>query len=94
MQENSLIAVSPEGVPILLAKKDGQIYALSDKCAHMGCQLSNGILEGYIIRCPCHYWRYDIRTGEFLDAREIRLPTYEWKLSDGKIFIKIGEESQ
>ena len=57
----------------------------------MACPLSAGAIEGYTIKCPCHDWTFDIRTGEFLDAKEIRIPVFEWKLKDGKIFIKMKE---
>jgi len=89
LQENSANMVFPKGLPVLLVKKAGEIYALLNKCAHMACPLAGGILEDYSIECPCHDWKFDIRTGDFLDAREIKIPVYEWKLSDGKIFIKI-----
>ncbi len=84
--------VFPKGLQILLIKKGVEIYAVSNKCAHMACALGGGTLKDHTIECPCHDWRYDIRTGEFLDAREIKIPVYEWKLSDGRIFIKIEEE--
>ncbi|HEY9246014.1 MAG TPA: Rieske (2Fe-2S) protein [Candidatus Methanoperedens sp.] len=89
LAENSTNMVFPKGLPVLLIKKTGQIYALSNKCAHMACALAGGTLKDYTIKCPCHDWRFDIRTGEFQDAKEIKIPVYEWKLSDGKIFIKI-----
>ncbi|MCZ7373193.1 MAG: Rieske (2Fe-2S) protein [Candidatus Methanoperedens sp.] len=91
LQENSANMVFPKGLPVLLIKKAGEIYAISNKCAHMACTLAGGTLQDFIIKCPCHDWRYDVRTGEFLDAKEIKLPVYEWKSSDGKIFIKIQE---
>ncbi len=68
LQENSVNLVFPRGLPVLLIKKTGQIYAISNKCAHMACGLGGGTLKDYTIQCPCHDWRYDIRTGEFLDA--------------------------
>ncbi len=89
LQENSTKTVFPKGLSVLLIKKTGEIYALSNKCAHMACALAGGTLKDYTIKCPCHDWRFDIRTGEFLDAKEIKIPIYELKLSDGKIFIKI-----
>ncbi len=89
LQEDSFNMVFLRGLPVLLIKKEGEIYALSNKCAHMACPLAGGTLKDYTIQCPCHDWRFDIRTGQFLDAKEIKIPTYEWKLSDGKIFIKI-----
>ncbi|HKM75515.1 MAG TPA: Rieske (2Fe-2S) protein [Candidatus Bathyarchaeia archaeon] len=88
LNEN-LEVVFPKGLAIILVKKNGKIYAMSNKCAHMACGLESGILDGFTITCPCHDWKYDIRTGEFLTANEIKIPTYESKLSDGKILIKI-----
>ena len=95
LREDVVRVVFPKGVPILLLKKAGkildyqQIHAMLNKCAHMACELASGNIEGYTITCPCHDWRFDIRTGEFLDAKEIRIPTYEPKLENGKIFLKI-----
>lgn len=91
LQDNFVNMVFPNGLPVLLVKKAGEIYAISNKCAHMACALAGGTLKDYIIKCPCHDWKFDIRTGEFLDAKEIKLKVYEWKSSEGKIFIKIGE---
>ena len=91
LQENSPILVAPKGLPVLLIKEDGQIYALSNKCAHMGCGLEAGVVSDGTIQCPCHDWRYDLRTGEFLTAREIKVPIYELKIADGKIYINIQE---
>ena len=90
LREAGLAPVFPKGLPVLLARKTaGEIYALANKCPHMGCPLSRGRLDGYVLQCPCHDWRFDIRTGAFLDAPEICLPRYECKISDGDIYIKL-----
>ena len=94
LDESSLLdsrpsVVRPCGVPVLLVKKEGIIYALSNKCSHMGCPLDGGSLRGFILQCPCHEWRYDIRTGAFVDAKEITLKRYEWKVTKGRLFISI-----
>ena len=91
LKEESVNVVFPRGRSILLIKSAGQIYALSNKCAHMACPLSGGTLKDQTIQCPCHDWRFDIRTGEFLNAREIKIPIYPWRLADGKIFIHLEE---
>jgi len=89
LAEDAPHVVYPRGVPVLLVKKEGRIYALSNKCSHMGCPLDGGTLHGFVMQCPCHDWRYDIRTGAFLDAGEITLRQYRWKAREGAIFIKI-----
>ena len=90
LREQSRAAVFPKGLPVLLIKKAaGEIYALANKCPHMGCPLYRGHLDGYLLQCHCHDWRFDIRTGVFADAAELSLRTYEWKISEGRIFIKL-----
>jgi len=89
LPDSSPLVAAPRGVPVLLVKKEGHIYALSNKCSHMGCPLDGGSLKGFLIQCPCHDWSYDIRTGAFADAPEITLKRYEWKVNHGRVFIKI-----
>ncbi|MCD1293554.1 tRNA-(guanine-N1)-methyltransferase [Methanocella sp. CWC-04] len=89
LAESSVEAVFPKGMPVLLIKKAGKVYAISNRCAHMGCTLAGGEIDGFTLICPCHNWKYDIRTGEFLSAKEIRVHTYPLKISEGKIFIRI-----
>ncbi len=79
---------------VLLIRKDGLFFAISNKCPHMECPLSKGTLEQYILKCPCHDWRFDIRSGEFLDAKEIKVPIYETKRMDGSVFVNMGGASK
>lgn len=90
LKENSMAVAFPKGLPVLLIKKEGRIYALSNKCAHMACALSGGSLFGFMLRCPCHDWLYDIRTGQFFNAPEIKLPVFQSRVEDGRIFIDVG----
>ena len=91
LDEASITLAAPRGVSIILIKKDGRIYALRNRCAHMACTLAGGRLDGFTLQCPCHEWKFDITTGEFLAAREITVPTYECRSQNGKIFVKLEE---
>lgn len=89
LNENSLKVVELNDKPVLLIRKEGQIYALSNKCKHMGCPLSAGILEDHTLKCSCHGWKYDIKTGEYLGSKDIVLKVYENKTEEGKVFVYI-----
>ena len=91
LREDTINLVSPKGVSIILIKKDARIFALRNRCAHMACTLAGGQLEGYTLQCPCHAWKFDIATGEFLAAREIKVQTYLCKSEDGKIHVNLEE---
>ena len=90
LAEGSMSPVYPLGVNVLMARIDGNLYAVSGSCDHMACPLFMGRLDGYTVTCPCHDWRFDIRTGQMLDTPEIKLATYPVKSEAGKLYIDIG----
>jgi len=57
LAEGKPLAVFPRGLPVLLVRRGNEIFALENRCPHMGCPLAAGALEGYILQCPCHDWR-------------------------------------
>jgi len=82
-------AVFPSGLPVLLVRRGGEVFALENRCAHMGCPLTAGRLDGWTLECPCHDWRFDVRTGRFLDAPELGLKTYAVRLENGKVLVRL-----
>ena len=89
LKDQGLTPVFPKGLPVLLIKIGGEVFALENRCAHMGCPLALGGLAGYILTCPCHDWRFDIRDGKFLEAPELRLKSYRTRISGDKIFVEV-----
>jgi nitrite reductase/ring-hydroxylating ferredoxin subunit len=90
LPEGRMAQVFPLGVNIVIARVEGTIYAVDGKCPHMACPLFSGTIDGHILTCPCHDWRFDIKTGAFLDAPEINLAAYPVKSEDGKLFVSLG----
>jgi len=56
--------VDVAGVPIALARGDGELYAIYDVCSHENIALSEGEIDGTTIECWLHGSRFDLRTGE------------------------------
>ncbi|MFA5313207.1 MAG: Rieske (2Fe-2S) protein [Methanomassiliicoccales archaeon] len=84
-------AAYPKGVPIVLIVRGEFVFALSNRCPHMGCPLSGGSLVGDTLVCPCHDWSFDIRTGELTMTKEVKLAKFEARVDDGKIFVKLED---
>lgn len=91
LKDGSALIVSAKGLPVLLIKRKDKIFAISNRCPHMGCALAGGRIDGDLITCPCHEWTFDIGTGEFLTTPEIVLPIYESRSENGKIMVRIEE---
>ena len=91
LQEGSMKLVKVEGLPVLLIKQFGQIYAIDNRCPHMGCMFSGGTLDGSVIVCPCHDWRFDLKTGEYEEDPGMKLVSYKSKVESSKIWVRMDE---
>ena len=89
LKDGSKKFVSVEGEPILLVKAQGKIFAIDNRCPHQGCGLSGGTLDGKVVVCPCHDWRFNLETGEYEDEPSLTLKKHEFKIEDGKIWVKL-----
>lgn len=92
LEEGKMKAVRIEGKPVLFIKQKGKIYVIDDRCPHMGCKFSGGSIDGDIVVCPCHEWRFNLITGEYEEDANYMLTTYPFKVLDGKIWVKFEED--
>mgnify|MGYP001794386021 CR=1 FL=1 len=77
-EEGELTAVTVDGVAVAVATVGGELFAVDDTCTHQGCSLSDGEVEGSAVVCPCHFGRFDLRTGKVLNGPPER-PVAVWK---------------
>jgi nitrite reductase/ring-hydroxylating ferredoxin subunit len=92
IKEGQMKAVRVKGKPILLVRQGGEVFGVSNYCPHMGCTFEGGILRDYVVMCPCHGWKFDIRTGEYIENKVTALQTYRCKVEDGKIYVEIERQ--
>lgn len=52
---------------VVLCRHDGQVYALDNRCPHMGFPLDRGTCGDGILTCHWHAARFDLRTGGTFD---------------------------
>jgi Fe-S cluster biogenesis protein NfuA/nitrite reductase/ring-hydroxylating ferredoxin subunit len=69
LDPGELMAAEFDGIPVLLANFESEIYALRDGCPVDGNSLGGARLtdEGVIV-CPWHNCAYDVRTGARVDG--------------------------
>jgi nitrite reductase/ring-hydroxylating ferredoxin subunit len=92
VQEGKMKLVTFEGLPLLFIKQQGKIFVIDNRCPHMACGFEGGSLDGLVIVCPCHDWRFSLETGEYEDEPSMKLVMFKWKREAGKIWVKIDEE--
>ena len=72
----------------VLANYEGEFYATQHACLHLEGPLGEGWLEGPILACPWHGWRYDVRTGLNDFDHAIQLTTYEVRVDGQEVQVR------
>ena len=94
LREGYMKAVRVKGRPILLVRVGGEVYGVANLCPHAGCSFEGGILTGYLVMCPCHGWKFDVRNGQYQEIPQVKLECYRCKIENGKIQIEIKNKVQ
>lgn len=77
-----------EGERVLLARVDGEFYAINGICSHERANLDGGALYEHAVYCPLHYSSFDVRSGEVLSPPADRsIPAYRVKVENGKVLV-------
>jgi 3-phenylpropionate/trans-cinnamate dioxygenase ferredoxin subunit len=92
VQEGKMRLARVHDIPVLFIRQKDKLYVLDDRCPHMGCKFSGGSLEGEMVICPCHDWRFNLETGAYEVEPSYRLTFYPFKVESGKIWVKIEED--
>jgi nitrite reductase/ring-hydroxylating ferredoxin subunit len=81
-----------DGTDIFLLKRGGQIFALANKCSHMGGPLNEGQIEGDGVICPWHGSRFCMKTGDVLDGPAVHpQPKLDVQVRDGQVLVRASQ---
>jgi ferredoxin-NADP reductase/nitrite reductase/ring-hydroxylating ferredoxin subunit len=88
-KDSQMKVVEIDGESICIALINEKYYAIGNTCTHEGGPLADGKLEGYVVECPWHNSKFDIRTGDVITppASEPE-PSYETKVDGNIILVK------
>ena len=74
---------------IALFNADGTFYAIDDTCLHRGGPLGEGELEGCVVTCPWHGWKFDVRSGEMTMNTAARVNCYATRIDGGDVHVAV-----
>ncbi len=87
--ESRMFVISDQ--PIGLFNVGGQFYAIDNTCPHAGASLAHGYLDGDIVSCRIHHWRFCVRDGKYVDQDRsaCNVRTYRVRVTDGQVEIAL-----
>jgi NADPH-dependent 2,4-dienoyl-CoA reductase/sulfur reductase-like enzyme/nitrite reductase/ring-hydroxylating ferredoxin subunit len=88
LREHEPFSGQVEGEPVVLVRRQDEVYAVGGTCTHYGGPLGEGLVSGNLIRCPWHHACFDLRTGAAVAAPALNpLPRWRTEVRDGRVFV-------
>jgi nitrite reductase/ring-hydroxylating ferredoxin subunit len=74
--------------PILVIHDRGRVFALDNRCPHMGFPLERGSVEGGILTCHWHHARFDLKSGCTFDLWADDVPVCPVEVRNNQVWVK------
>lgn len=79
--------VSAEGRTVLVIADQGNVYALDNRCPHMGFPLQRGTIRDGILTCHWHHAKFDLGSGCTFDPFADDAPSFYVEVRDGEVWL-------
>jgi 3-phenylpropionate/trans-cinnamate dioxygenase ferredoxin component len=90
MADGQARVVEVDGRSIAVFNVGGKFYAIDNLCPHRGGPLGEGDVEGTIVVCPWHAWRWDVTTGSNANNPAVRVACYPVTVEQGGVFVALS----
>jgi nitrite reductase/ring-hydroxylating ferredoxin subunit len=78
-------------MPVLLARHEGTVYALANRCTHRGGPLHEGDLEDGCVVCPWHDSKFRLKDGSVAQGPATSpQPSFETRVQEGRIEVRLA----
>src|SRR6202023_3569609 len=74
--------------PILVVEEQDRVFALDNRCPHMGFPLDCGSVEDSILTCHWHHARFDLASGCTFDLWADDVPTCAVELRADEVWVE------
>ncbi|MFN4179862.1 MAG: Rieske (2Fe-2S) protein, partial [Armatimonadota bacterium] len=89
LQRRGVIVVAGSYCPIAVFWHNGKVYAVDNRCPHMGFPLHKGSVQDGILTCPWHHARFDLSSGCTFDLWADDVPSFPVEIQDGEVFVLV-----
>jgi nitrite reductase/ring-hydroxylating ferredoxin subunit len=92
VQAKGSLLVNLEKHAIALFYSNEQVYAIDNRCPHMGFPLHGSICKDGIVTCPWHYARFDIASGGTFDSWADDVRSFPVEIRDGEVWVNLAPQ--
>ena len=89
IREGEATRATAGDVQVMLARHEGRVYALADRCTHRGGSLSDGKVEDGCVTCPLHSSVFRLSDGSVLRGpASSPEPAFDVRVEDGTVQVR------
>ena len=92
VQDKGCFPVQVAGHTLVLFAQGEQIYALDNRCPHMGFPLERGTVRDGILTCHWHHARFDLASGGTFDQWAGDARSFPVTVRDGEVWVDTAAE--
>ena len=87
LEAKGRMVVKGRRCPLLVIHDQGRVFAMDNRCPHLGFALHKGSIKDGVLTCPWHHARFDVASGGTFDLWADDVPTAEVRIEDGQVFV-------
>ncbi|MEF8901273.1 MAG: Rieske (2Fe-2S) protein [Halovenus sp.] len=87
LREEGRALTTVDGQSIVLFHHDGEVYAVDNRCPHMGFPLAKGTVDDGILTCHWHHARFELSCGDTFDIWADDVQTFPTSVRDGDVYV-------
>jgi nitrite reductase/ring-hydroxylating ferredoxin subunit len=73
--------------PVCVVWSEGRVYAVDDRCPHLGFPLHRGSVHDGLLTCHWHHARFDLASGSTLDPFADDVRAYPVEVEGERVFV-------
>jgi nitrite reductase/ring-hydroxylating ferredoxin subunit len=87
LEREPLRVTTAGGRAVLLVLDEGRVFAVDNRCPHMGFPLRRGTVRDGILTCHWHHAKFDLASGCTFDLFADDAPTFPVEVRDGDVWL-------
>ena len=89
LRQTNCLTVQAGGHTLVLFAYGDDVYAVDNRCPHMGFPLDRGTVKDGILTCHWHHARFDLASGGTFDQFADDVPAFPAEVRDGEVWVDL-----
>ncbi len=95
LPEPGTMAVRLDGIPVVIVRSGGEVFAIDEFCTHADVSLADGEVRDQTIECWLHGSRFDLRSGKPVGPPASKpIGSYQVRLDGDDVLVSLDPDQE